>query len=300
MRRPDVLACSDDGPTRQLSEKDMATAAMGNAPFEPIGSGRFNPPAIGVASGRIPLMALTMQPFAALAVWAPAGQDARNCPALHDDAGPREIVSDEAALDPESRTCRVATIHARRSVRARTAKSVPPGGRYAQQRSFFGGNVTIYVSEGTDSLLFVLVDEDQDAVHRGLESSQGPDLAEPALDSVGGPALSAGVLEAGQQIIEIVAQACDGPASSQRLAALRALVRLEPWCGWGGSVEILPDGALSLSRTYLVRPAALDRDAVVRGRQGRQQAPSTQIIRQAASVEIVEETLPFGGALARR
>ena len=38
----------------------------------------------------------------------------------------------------------------------------------------------------------------------------------------------------------------------------------------GGSVEILPDGVLSLSRTYLVRPAALDRDAVVGG--GRQQA----------------------------
>ena len=100
------------------------------------------------------------------------------------------------------------------------------------------GNVTIYVSEGTDSLLFVLVDEDQDAVHRGaiLESAHGagssPDLAEPALDSVGGPDLpvSIGVLETGQQIVEIVAQACDsllGYASSQRLrlAALSALAR---------------------------------------------------------------------------
>ena len=83
------------------------------------------------------------------------------------------------------------------------------------------GNVTIYVSEGTDSLLFVFVDEDseQDAVHRGavLESAQcsSPDLAEPALDSVGGSDLPAliGVLvaETGQQIVEIVAQACDGP-----------------------------------------------------------------------------------------
>ena len=73
--------------------------------------------------------------------------------------------------------------------------------------------------KGTDSLLFVFVDEDseQDAVHRGavLESAHGagssPDL--PALDSVGGSDLSAliGVLEAGQQIVEIVAQACDGP-----------------------------------------------------------------------------------------
>ena len=71
--------------------------------------------------------------------------------------------------------------------------------------------------KGTDSLLFVFVDEDseQDAVHRGavLESAQGssPDL--PALDSVGGSDLPAliGVLETGQQIVEIVAQACDGP-----------------------------------------------------------------------------------------
>ena len=40
-----------------------------------------------------------------------------------------------------------------------------------QPRQRFG-NVTNYVSEGTDSLLFVFVDEDQDAVHRGavLES----------------------------------------------------------------------------------------------------------------------------------
>ena len=79
------------------------------------------------------------------------------------------------------------------------------------------GKVTNYVSEGTDSLLFVFVDEDseQDAVHRGLESAQrsSPDL--PSLDSVGGSDLPAsiGVLvaETGQQIVEIVAQACDGP-----------------------------------------------------------------------------------------
>ena len=76
--------------------------------------------------------------------------------------------------------------------------------------------------KGTDSLLFVFVEEDseQDAVHRGavLESPHGacssPDLAEPALDSVGGSDLPAliGVLvaETGQQIVEIVAQACDG------------------------------------------------------------------------------------------
>ena len=48
------------------------------------------------------------------------------------------------------------------------------------------GNVTNYVSEGTDSLLFVFVDEDQDAVHRGavLENAHRarPDL--PSLDSV--------------------------------------------------------------------------------------------------------------------
>ena len=44
------------------------------------------------------------------------------------------------------------------------------------------GNVTNYV--GTASLLFVLVRKDQDAVHRGLEGPQGPDLAEPALNSV--------------------------------------------------------------------------------------------------------------------
>ena len=88
--------------------------------------------------------------------------------------------------------------------------------------------------KGTDSLLFVFVDEDseQDAVHRGavLESAQGssPDL--PALDGVGGSDLPAliGVLETGQQIVEIVAQACDGLASSQRLrlAALRASIWL--------------------------------------------------------------------------
>ena len=73
--------------------------------------------------------------------------------------------------------------------------------------------------KGTDSLLFVFVDEDseQDAVHRDavLESAQcsSPDLAEPALDSVGGSDLPAsiGVLETGQQIVEIVAQAGDGP-----------------------------------------------------------------------------------------
>ena len=90
--------------------------------------------------------------------------------------------------------------------------------------------------KGTNSLLFVFVDEDseQDAVHRGLESAHGagssPDLAEPALDSVGGSDLPAsiGVLETGQQIVEIVAQACDGLASSQRLrlAALRASIWL--------------------------------------------------------------------------
>ena len=60
--------------------------------------------------------------------------------------------------------------------------------------------------KGTDSLLFVFVDEDseQDAIHRGavLESPHGagssPDLAEPSLDSVGGSDLPAliGVLVA--------------------------------------------------------------------------------------------------------
>ena len=70
----------------------------------------------------------------------------------------------------------------------------------------------------------------------------------------------------------------------------------------GGSVKILPDGVLSLSRTYL-GPAALDRDAVVGG--GRQQALAAvdadhlqPLAGQAASVEVVEEAL--GGALARR
>ena len=174
--------------------------------------------------------------------------------------------------------------------------------------------------KGTDSLLFVLVQEDseQDAVHRGavLESAHGagssPDLAEPAIDSVGGPNLPAliGVLvaETGQQIVEIVAQACDGPGvcifPTLALGGAPGLGAVG-----GGSVEILPDGVLlrTLSRTHLVRPAALDRDAVVGGGLGRQQALATvdadrlqTFAGQAAGVEVVEEALPFGGALGPR
>ena len=66
------------------------------------------------------------------------------------------------------------------------------------------------------------MDEDgvEDAVHGGfvLEGSHGPgsssDLPEPSLDGVGGPdLLSLGeglVAEAGEQVVEIVAQAGDG------------------------------------------------------------------------------------------
>ena len=147
------------------------------------------------------------------------------------------------------------------------------------------------MSEGTDSLLFVLVDEDseQDAVHRGavLESAHGagssPDLAEPALDSVGGSDLPAliGVLvaETGQQIVEIVAQACDGSGVCTFPAlALGGAPGLGAIVGVHDSVEIMPDGVL-IDLAYLVedvsdlvRPVALDRDAVVGGGQGRQQA----------------------------
>ena len=53
-----------------------------------------------------------------------------------------------------------------------------------------------------------------------------------------------------------------------------------------------------------MRPATLDRDAVVGGGQGRQQALAAvdadhlqPFAGQAAGVEVVEEALPFGGAL---
>ena len=53
-----------------------------------------------------------------------------------------------------------------------------------------------------------------------------------------------------------------------------------------------------------MRPATLDRDAVVGGGQGRQQALAAvdadhlqAFAGQAAGVEVVEEALPFGGAL---
>ena len=74
-------------------------------------------------------------------------------------------------------------------------------------------------------------------------------------------------------------------------------------------MEILLDGILlrTLSRTHLVRPAALDRDAVVRGGQSCQQALAAvdadhlqAFAGQAAGVEVVEEALPFGGALGPR
>ena len=190
------------------------------------------------------------------------------------------------------------------------------GGFRGRQGDADRGNVTNYVSEGTDSLLFVFVQEDseQDAVHRGavLESAQcsSPDL--PSFDSVGGPDLSAliGVLEAGQQVVEIVAQACDGlgvcifPACGEAVGGAPSLEAVV-----GGSVEILPDGVLlrTLSRTHLVRPAALDRDAVVRGGQGRQQALAAvdadhlqAFAGQAASVEVVRSHSAALSALARR
>ena len=98
---------------------------------------------------------------------------------------------------------------------------------YYLEETRFGvcpGYVKCYVSGegGSDSLTFAFVCEDgeQDSVHGGtvLEGSHGsypsPDFAEASFDGIGGSdllALGKGlVAEAGEEFVEIVAQAGDG------------------------------------------------------------------------------------------
>ena len=179
---------------------------------------------------------------------------------------------------------------------------------------------------GSGSLCFVLVDEDgeEDAVHGGLvlEGSHGAGapahLPEPAFDGVGGSHLlslfEGLVSEAGEELVEIVAQAGDGlgvgvlPGVGE---ASGGAACPGPVGGVHDGVEAVLDGVLvSLAHLVedvsdLVRPAALEGDARIDGRQGGAEALAAvgadhlqALAAEAATVEAGQEALPFGGALA--
>ena len=144
---------------------------------------------------------------------------------------------------------------------------------------------------GGYSLLFVLVDEDQDAVHRGLESAQGPNLT--SLDSVL-TCLPGSWKEVSRS-----------SRSSRRQAAALHLPGVwrhsGPWFGWGVSVEIPAScpcrgRILCARRRWIGMPwYAVCSAAISPG------PPSPQIIRQAArSLRKRSAALSPGGSRRRR
>ncbi len=146
---------------------------------------------------------------------------------------------------------------------------------------------------GTDSPRPVFVDEDrvEDAVRRCpvLEGSHGPcssaDLAEPSFAGAGGadlPSPGKGpAAEAGEQIVEIVAQGSDGPGADALPVVGEAAGGGERL--WAGvrvhdGVDVGPDGLPVGAADPVedvadpVRPTPLDGDAVPDDRQGGEQA----------------------------
>ena len=142
-------------------------------------------------------------------------------------------------------------------------------------------------------------------------------FAEAAFDGIGGTDglsfIEGRVAEAGEEIVEIVAQAFDGggvrgfPALSEAAGKGTGLREVR---GVDDGVEGSLDGGLvglfDLVEDVadLVSPAALDRDVWVDGREGGEEAFAAvgadhlEVLSfEAAAEEVREEQLPLGGAL---
>src|SRR5580704_19689278 len=162
-------------------------------------------------------------------------------------------------------------------------------------------------------------DGEQDAIHAGsvLEgahrSCSSPDFSEASLDGIGGThaaAVSFGfIAEAGEQLVEVVAQTGD----SGRIWVLKALCKAtcsRASCRGVGGIHDLVQGPFDLrligfanlveNVSDLVGPAALHRDAVKDAWQGREQAGAAidadhvePLAGEPAAVELAEEFLPF-------
>lgn len=168
-------------------------------------------------------------------------------------------------------------------------------------------------------------DGEEDAVHGSsiLEDAHGPgaatNLAEAALDGVGGPHGFAGggglVAEAGEQLIEVVAQAADGfgvvgfpmvGAAACGGAGLGEGLGLHDGMKVGLDGRLIGDTHLGEDIPDLVRPAALNGDAGIDERQGGEEtlaAIDTDHLEpragEAAAIEIGEKLLPLRRTLAR-